>query len=142
MPANKLFKALKRMLARHTPENDIDAREHRCQACPWDLSNAALKDLPIKRNDLGDVGNRRLGEAGLSRGEKDVASGVRPLDLGSKWDTDDGGQGAAVQSVTLDDENWSAKPRARSDGLAEVGPPDLTLTDHHSELARTLRAAR
>lgn len=56
-------------LTRHAPENYIDAREHSCQACPWDLSNAALKDLPIKRNDLGDVGNRRLGEAGLSRGE-------------------------------------------------------------------------
>jgi hypothetical protein len=141
MASESTTNAAQPMLARHAPENYIDAREHSCQACPWDLSNAALKDLPIKRNDLGDVGNRRLGKAGLSRGEKDVASGARPLDLGSKWDTDDGGQRAAVQGVTLDDEHWSAKARARSDGLPEVGPPDLTLTDHHSELSRTLRAA-
>jgi len=49
---------------------------------------------------------------------------------------------ASVQGVALNDENWSAKPRPRANGLTEVRPPNFSLSDHHSELWRTLRAAR
>jgi hypothetical protein len=48
------------------PKHDIDSREDGSKTGARDLSDAALQNEPIKGNDLGDVGNGRLGEAGLA----------------------------------------------------------------------------
>jgi len=68
-------------LARHAPENDIDAREYGGEARTWDLADPALEDASIEGYDLRNVRDRRLREAGLSRGEEHVPGCASPLDL-------------------------------------------------------------
>ena len=101
-----------------------------------------MEDLSVEGDNLGNVGNGWLSEAGLARREKNIAGGLGPLDLRSEGHADNGGKGAAIQSIALNDEDGATKPRSRANWVAKVSPPDFTLADHHSELWRTLRAAR
>lgn len=126
-----------------SPSQDhIDTGENRRKSRPRDFPNTLLEDLSVKRDDLGNVGNGRFGEAGIARGEQDVARGLAPLELRREGHTDNSSERAAVQSVALHDEDRATKPWARTDRITQSSPPNLTLTDHHSELWRTLRAAR
>ena len=123
-------------------EDDIDAGENGRESRPGNLSNAPLENLSVERNDLRNVGNGGLREAGIARREENVSGCLGPLDLRSEGHTDHGRKRAPVQGVALNDENRSAKARSRANGLAEVRPPNFPLSNHHSELSRTLRAAR
>lgn len=123
-------------------EDDIDAGKNGCESGTRNFSNTPLENLSVERDDLGNVCNGRLCEACIARREENVSGGLGPLDLRSERYTDHGCERASVQGVTLNDENWSAKARPRANGLTEVRPPNFTLPDHHSELWRTLRAAR
>ena len=101
-----------------------------------------MENLSVERDDLGNVGNGRLCEACIARREENVSRGLGPLDLRSERHTDHGCKRASVQSVALNDQNRSPKTRPRANGLTEVRPPNFPLSDHYSELSRTLRAAR
>jgi len=136
------FVRCKPKLARHAPEHNIDAREYGGEARTWNLANPALEDASVERKDLRNVRDRRLREACLPRGKKHVPGCASPLDLGSKWHADNGCKGAAVQCVTLHHKDGSPKPRTGTDRIAEIRPPNLALSDHHSEFSRAFRAAR
>ena len=123
-------------------EDDIDPGKNGRESRARNFSNTPLKNLSVERDDLGNVGNGRLCEACLARREENVSGGLGPLDLRSEGHTDHGCKRASVQSVALNDQNRSAKTRPRANGLTEVRPPNFPLSDHHSELSRTLRAAR
>ena len=123
-------------------EDDIDPGKDGRESRARDFSNAPLKNLSVERDDLGNVGYGRLCEAGVSRGEEHVSRRLGPLDLRSERHTDHGCEGASVQGVALNDEHRSANTRPRAHGVTEGRPPNFPLSDHHSELWRTLRAAR
>jgi hypothetical protein len=129
------------LLARPS-EDDINAGEDGREPRPRNLSNTPLEDLSVERDYLGNVGNGWLGEAGIARREKNIARGLAPLDLRSEGHADNGSKRAAVQSVALNNEDGSTKTWSRANWVSEVCPPNFTLPDHHSELCRTLRAAR
>lgn len=132
----------KAKLARRAPEHDIDSGKDGCKARSRDLSDASLQELPIESDDLGDVCDRGLGEAGLAGRQEDIAGSAGPFDLGGERHADDGGQSTSAQSVALDHEHWATEPRTRTGRVAKISPPDFSLTNHHSEFSRTLRAAR
>jgi hypothetical protein len=129
------------LLARPS-ENDINAGENRRKARPRNLTNALLKDLPVERDYLRYVCNGWLGEAGVARRQENIAGGLGPLDLRSEGHTDNGSKRATIQRVTLNDENGSTKARSRPNRITEISPPNFTLSNHHSEPRRSLRAAR
>jgi hypothetical protein len=123
-------------------EDDINPGQNGSESHPRNLSNPSLEDLSIERDNLGNVGNGRLSEAGLAWREKNIARSLGPLDLRSEGHADNRGKGAAIQSIALNDEDGSTKSRSRANWVTKVSPPNFTLPDHHSELWRTLRAAR
>jgi hypothetical protein len=88
-----------------------------------------------KLDNLRNVCDRRLREAGLARGEKHVTGCASPLYLGRQWYAHDGAEGAAVQGVALNDKNRSPEPRTRTDRIAEVCPA------HPSPWAITTRSS-
>ena len=97
----------------------------------------------------GDPGKERPGVLhadgtirDLSGTVQDISGGTGPFHLRREGNADDCDKRAAIQSVTLNNKDWSTKPRPRSDRIAEVRPPNLALANHHSEFSRTLRAAR
>ena len=123
-------------------EDDIDPGKNGRESRARNLSNAPLENASVERNDLRNVSNGRLCEAGIARREEHVPGCLGPLDLRSERHTHHGRKRTSVQCIALNDENRSAKARPAANGLAEVRPPNFPLSNHHSELSRTLRAAR
>ena len=82
-----------------------------------------------------------LGESGGSRAEQDVAGRLGPAQVAGERDADDGGDVAAVEGVTLDDDDGAPEAGLRARGLGQVGPPDLALGGHQSLRSKVRRAA-
>nr|VFJ63737.1 MAG: hypothetical protein BECKDK2373B_GA0170837_112816 [Candidatus Kentron sp. DK]VFJ66370.1 MAG: hypothetical protein BECKDK2373C_GA0170839_114611 [Candidatus Kentron sp. DK] len=95
----------------------------------------------INRGDQGDVGNGILGKTGNFGFEQNVAGGIRPFQVARERDTDNRGNPATIQRITLNYNDRAPEARPRTSWFTEVGPPEFTLGDYHSTCRSTLRAA-
>lgn len=129
------------MLARVLPEHDVDTSQDSKKPESRNLADTALEHGAIERHNLRRVGNGWLGQPGLPGSKLKVARRAGPLELRREGNDHNRCEGGPVQRVALDNENRAPKAGLGAGRLAEVSPPDLALSDYHSDFSRTARAA-
>jgi len=122
-------------------EDDVDAEKHELELLLGQSPDAIGECPTVESDDLRDVGDRVLRQAGEPGVEQDVAGCFGPAQVAGQGDTDDGRDVAAVEDVPLDDHDRAPKAGLGAGRLLEVGPPDLALGDHQSERPSVRRAA-
>ncbi len=122
-------------------QDHIDAREQQLELCASKFTDPIGENCFVQGDNLRDVGDRILREAGEFAWKMDVPWGICPCKVAGQWYTNDGGYPAAIQRVPLNDHNRAAKARARSGRAGKIRPPDLSLRNHHSKLSKTSRLA-
>src|SRR6266536_45011 len=122
-------------------EHDVQPREHELQLLLRDAADTLREEGAVERDDLRDVGDGLLGEAGAPRRQENVAGRLGPFEVARERHAHDGRDAAPVEGVALDDENGPAEPRSGARRRGKVGPADVALGDHHSERSSTWRAA-
>jgi hypothetical protein len=106
-----------------------------------ELTDFLDQHRPIQCHDLRDIGHRSPRKASDLCTENHVTWGIAPLEAARQRNADDSGDAASVESVPLNDDDGPTKAGSGADGLADVGPPDLTLCNYQSARYITRRAA-
>ena len=121
-------------------EDDVDAGEDERELARGELAGALSEEVAIQGHDLRDVGDRIARQACRPGAQGDVAGGLGPAEVGGEGDADGGSDAAAVEGVTLHDDDGAPEPESGAGGRREVGPPDVSLSDYRS-LRAWVRAA-
>src|SRR5450756_2918911 len=88
-------------------EDDVDAEKHELELLLGQSPDAIGECLTVESDNLRDVGDRVLRQAGEPGAEQDVARCFGPAQVAGQGDTDDGRDVAAVEDVPLDDHDLS-----------------------------------
>lgn len=114
--------------AQDQPEALIDlALEFRVSS-----SGRFRKIVPIQRDDLGDIGHGILGKPGMSCGHQHIPRRLQKSEVGSENDGQNGLDPAAVEGVSLNNQDGPAKPGFRPARFRQLGPPDGAPFNYHA----------
>src|SRR5256885_15776956 len=86
-------------------EHDVDAGQDQIEVATGEPSHAFEKDVAIQGDDLRCVRDRVLGKTGLRRLEEDIPGSVSPVEVARQRDAHDGGDPAAIERLTLHDDD-------------------------------------
>ena len=121
-------------------EHDVDTREHRPRFAADRRPARSVRSSRSSVTSCDTFATESLAARWPAR--KGARCREHPPSAGC-WSghADDRAQRAAVERLTLDHDDRPPEPGLRPGRLAEVGPPDLALGDHHSVEPRVRRAA-
>jgi len=88
-------------------KDHINAEKHQLELLLGQRSDSIGEGPTVESDDLRDVGDRVLGQAGKPGTEQDVDRRLGPAQVAGQRDADDGGDVAAVKGVPLDDDDWA-----------------------------------
>ncbi len=108
------------------------------ETCPT-RSVRGPRSMATTLTDL--TGHGLPGQARVTRGQADVSGRGRALEIAGQGYDDHGGDGAAVETVALDDDHGTAKPWGLSDRLGPSGRVDVPLCNHHGSARSRRRPA-
>lgn len=122
---------------RLSAQHYVNAGQDKFQLARRQSSHAFGEQRLIKGHNLRDVRHRVLGQARVCTREQHVSGSICPVQIAGQRNTDDCGQVASIQGVTLHDDNRSSKTRARPRRRWKTGPPDIPARNHHSACSKT-----
>lgn len=106
------------------------------------FSGGFRKIVTVQCDDLGDIGHGILREPGMPGGHQHIPRRVEEPEVGRENDGQDGLDPAAVERVSLNDQDRPAKPRFRPARFGEFGPPDGAPLNYHASAPRDRAWAR
>lgn len=124
-----------RMEVEDEPQAHFDSGHHLGR----DSSSAPGEVVLIEGDELGDVRDRVLREAGTLGGKQHVPRSVEETHVRGENHPDHGAKPTPVEGVGLHDEDGAAKSRLGPLRIIEVRPPDFAALDYQS-CALRLRA--
>ena len=95
---------------------------------------------PVQRHELRHVGDRGF-DRPVARAVSRTLPGASAQRVLLVRTTSNRAQAAGIEGVPLDDHDRAPVSGLRAGRIAEVGPPDVTPGDHHSEDSRVASAA-
>src|SRR5260370_30963171 len=91
------------------------------------LAHASGQGVFINTADLGAViSHGILWENGKARRATDISRGHAPLEVAGQRNANNGGDAAAVQLITLDNNHWSSEPAGAGKSAHQISPCDIT----------------
>lgn len=114
----------------------LDAVQVKVRLGPWELPDAIRENPLVESHDLGDIRHRISWKAGDSCWKKGVARSVGPTSVGRHRHANRRCDPAPIESVTLNDHYRSPESRPGTGWRWQVSPPDLALSNHHSDCSR------
>src|ERR1700741_1759079 len=87
--------------------------------------------MGVECHDLRHVRHGISGEPCDLLGDQNVSWGVNEAEVASKRQRQDRGNAAAIEGISLNDQNRATKPGLGTTGLVKVRPPDFSATDLH-----------
>lgn len=122
-------------------EDNVDPGEYQLRLLSGKLGDPFREQRSINGYNLRDVRNRIPRKASGWGAQQHVARCVRPAKIARQRNAEHGGDPAAVERFTLDDEDGPPKTGPRAHWIRQVGPPDFALRDYyHSTRRRSLLA--
>src|SRR6266850_2616427 len=106
------------------------------------MSRPLREGRPVHGDDLRHIHDRIAIEARSASGDEHVAGCVCPPEIARDRHADDRRDRAAIERISLDDNDGTAKARGRPSGRRQVCPEHVALPDHHSTRSSACRAAR
>src|SRR5260370_4410 len=92
------------------------------------LAHASGQGVFIHTDDLGSViSHGILWETGKARRATDISRGHAPLEVAGQRNANNGGDAAAVQRITLDNNHWSSEPAGAGKSAHQISPCEITI---------------
>ena len=124
-------------------EHQLQARADLLHRLAGKQLNPCCKQCTVQGDYLRHVHHRRLWQAGFCLANANVARRVCQSEVGCNYSNDNRSNATFIERVGLDNEYWPAKSRARTSGLRQGSPPNLTtLHVPCAQLARETEALR
>lgn len=81
----------------------LDTGQHRLKLAPRNTANLLCEQIAINGHNLGDIGNRSLGQTSTAGREENVAWRIGPSQVACQRHTDNSSKTTPIERVTLND---------------------------------------
>ena len=133
--------SFQRVESASSPHHQVDPGEDRFHLSLRQFANPLGQLLLVDGDELSHIRDRIPVESGLLGQKQNVSGGDRTVQIARQRNVDDRRERAAVESIGLHGDDGPSIARAGTDGLGQVGPPDLALVGYHSVRRAVCRAA-